>query len=222
MEIVLNNASNFNLMRQLLNDLDYITLSYQYDSSKASDYRGNNTIITGDDASQHYQFELLTNKIQELDEAVLKMGYECWNNIIIDIRTPSKWSEIGGLSNIIGTSPEAIEALKTIRQKYEDKQVIVAIMNSGQLFFDYPMELTELIYQITSDPNSHLLMATGDVSGMDCLTSDVVNCFENRIVFQTENPMFSNMLIGNDEATHLPSPDHYCQYSTKTNQIIIM
>ena len=95
-------------------------------------------------------------------------------------------------------------------------------MNSGQLFFDYPMELTELIYQITSDPNSHLLMATGDVSGMDCLTSDVVNCFENRIVFQTENPMFSNMLIGNDEATHLPSPDHYCQYSTKTNQIIIV
>ena len=74
MEIVLNNASNFNLMRQLLNDLDYITLSYQYDSSKASDYRGNNTIITGDDSSQHYQFELLTNKIQELDEAVLKMG----------------------------------------------------------------------------------------------------------------------------------------------------
>ena len=94
--------------------------------------------------------------------------------------------------------------------------------DSGQLFFDYPMELTELIYQITSDPNSHLLMATGDVSGMDCLTSDVVNCFENRIVFQTENPMFSNMLIGNDEATHLPSPDHYCQYSTKTNQIIIV
>ena len=88
MEIVLNNASNFNLMRQLLNDLDYITLSYQYDSSKVSDYCGNNTIITGDDSSQHYQFELLTNKIQELDEAVLKMGYECWNNIIIDIRTP--------------------------------------------------------------------------------------------------------------------------------------
>ncbi len=223
MLIKIEQETDIDLMKKLIGYADELNLlepEYEQPASQSENYRGNNLIITGDAYSQHYQFDLLIDRVREMDNMILTMGYDKWENIAIDPRNPGAWVEKGGFSRVTSDILTAFQALEEARIHNDGTQTVIAIMNAGQILLEYPEGFKEILGLITAHPNLHVFVATGDVDGFNCLDDEIVSYFDNRVIFKTSSPELSTMIIGNDEAAHIEEPDHYCSYYTVSGQIL--